>query len=109
MKYLFVLMILFVAVLNGKAITNDCANKVDLSSEKEARYVVVYKVNGVTHAVIVNHYVNCQFLADWVDEHMPNISILDCGPVGDVSVPTGTQYVNEATALSELGLDEWPQ
>jgi len=111
MKQFFVFILLVVAAFSYQAMANSAVedNYIELSNTKEVRYVVVYKMNGVVHAVLIDHYVNC---ADLIDANPLwngfGIEILDCGPVGDVSVPSGTTYVAEETALNHFQLSEWP-
>lgn len=111
MKQFFVLMLLVVAAFSYQAVASDAAkgNYTELSNTKEVRYVVVYKMNGVVHAVLIDHYVNC---ADLIAANPLwngfGIEILDCGQVGDVTVPSGTTYVPEETALNHFQLSEWP-
>lgn len=106
MKQFFVLMLLVVAAFSYQAVASDAAESVDtVVSMEEERYVIVYKQNGVVHAVIINHHVDCEALYALNPE---NATILDCGPLNSVVPPTGTTNVDEAQALSDLGLEEWP-
>jgi hypothetical protein len=87
--------------------TNEITHATD--NEKSDRYVIVYKVNGVEHAVIINRYVCCICLAMFHIVVDTGIEIIDCGPVGMVNVPSGSVFVEEETALDHFGLTDWPE
>ena len=106
MKLFFVFVALLAASFSVNAVSFDDSNNSILEQNlDEERYVIVYKMNGVTHAVIINHYVDCEALFALNPE---NATILDCGPLNSVTPPSGTTYVNEEQALSNFGIEEWP-
>lgn len=109
MKQFFVFMLLVVAAFSFRAVASDVVEPVDtMVSMEEERYVIVYQMNGVIHAVIVNHYVDCQAQAD-VGDATGFYTIVDCGPLNSVSIPNDVVEVSEEEALSDMGLKEWAQ
>lgn len=110
MKQFFVFMLLVVATFSYQAVANSAAvESIDVVvSMEDVRYVIVYKQNGVIHAVIVNHYVDCQAQAD-VGQATGFYIVVDCGPLNSVFIPNDAVNVSEEEALNDMGLEEWAQ
>lgn len=76
------------------------------SEAPQELWVVVYRINGQTHAVLMGHDPCCACLAAFAAQ-VPGLDIIDCGPIEDIPVPPGSE-VSEEEALNDFGLTEWP-
>lgn len=107
MKYLFLLAFLIGSIMSVLANPiNNQAEDIALSDLEDEQYVIVYRFNGKVHVCFVNHYVDCNKLAQ---NPAPGVTILDCGPVNSVQVPEDAEEITESGALSHFGYAEWPQ
>lgn len=109
MKQFFVFVLLAVAVFSYQAVASTVVegDYSTMSMEGEP-YVIVYYQNGGVFVIIVDEPVNCQDLADFVDDYMVNTRILDCGPLNSITIPKDATTVTEEQALNDLGQSEWP-
>lgn len=101
--------VLFAICSNAEAVAEKSQPIETELGESEERWVIVYTMNGATHAVIINRPVCCQCLVDAIELLNLDIVINDCGPINGIQVPSDANYVSEAEALSDFGQEEWPE